>query len=147
MRWSVGAAQSILGCSMDITEVWGERRALSLSSLRKKASLPLHETLAALDSSFSDRMLHIQSSKEQRCTSFPPAAVRLFKHYCSLNPPEICTLFVCVLICNKNSHTVAFMFLMCKTHANEICKYIKHSNYSSSFWTTNVFLGYRQENE
>lgn len=139
MRWSVGAAHSILGCSMDITEVRGERRALSLSSLRKKASLPLHETLTALDSSFSDRMLHIQSSKEQRCTSFPPAAVRLFKH-CSLNPPEICTLFVCVLMCNKNSHTVAFMFLMCETHANEICKYIKHSNYSSSFWTTNVFF-------
>ncbi|KAI4883826.1 hypothetical protein NFI96_006019, partial [Prochilodus magdalenae] len=51
-------AGSVLGSPLDPVQVVGDRRMLA--SMLEKDSHPMHETLAALGSSFSDRLLHPQ---------------------------------------------------------------------------------------
>ncbi|KAI4892844.1 hypothetical protein NFI96_004929 [Prochilodus magdalenae] len=56
---------SVLGSPLDPVQVVGDRRMLSkLASMLENHSHPMHETLAALGSSFSDRLLH------PKCPSF-----------------------------------------------------------------------------
>lgn len=77
-------AGSVLGCHLDPVEVVGERRMMAkLSSMLENNSHPLQDTLTALESSFSDRLLHPKCVKERFRRSFLPAAVRLFNQQCS----------------------------------------------------------------
>ena len=58
-------ASSVLECPLDSVEVVGERRMTAkLSSMMDNDSHPLQDTLAALQSSFSDRLLHPKCVKE-----------------------------------------------------------------------------------
>ena len=73
-------ASSALGCPLDPVEVVGERRMMAkLSSLMENMSHPMQDTLTALGSSFSDRLLHPRCVKERYRRSFLPAAVRLLQ--------------------------------------------------------------------
>ncbi|TWW59860.1 hypothetical protein D4764_06G0013900, partial [Takifugu flavidus] len=55
----VRRAGSVLDCSLDSIEEVGERRMLAkLTSIMDTPSHPLHETVGALSSSFSSRLLH-----------------------------------------------------------------------------------------
>ncbi|XP_049902554.1 uncharacterized protein LOC126391694 [Epinephelus moara] len=77
-------ASSVLGCSLDSVQVVGERRMTAkLSSLRTNDSHPLQEEIKALESSFSDRLIHPKCVKEHYRRSFLPAAVRLHNQHCS----------------------------------------------------------------
>ncbi|KAI4894837.1 hypothetical protein NFI96_004578 [Prochilodus magdalenae] len=59
-------AGSVLGSPLDPVQVVGDRRMLSkLASMPENDSHPMHETLAALGSSFSDRLLHPKCVKER----------------------------------------------------------------------------------
>ncbi|KAI4877474.1 hypothetical protein NFI96_030848, partial [Prochilodus magdalenae] len=59
-------AGSVLGSPLDPVHVVGDRRMLSkLASMLENDSHPMHETLAALGSSFSDRLLHPKCVKER----------------------------------------------------------------------------------
>ncbi|KAI3356780.1 hypothetical protein L3Q82_003321 [Scortum barcoo] len=50
---------SVCGCPLDSIEVMGERRALAkLSTIMDNTSHPLHQTVGALSSSFSNRLRH-----------------------------------------------------------------------------------------
>ncbi|KAI3360040.1 hypothetical protein L3Q82_014368, partial [Scortum barcoo] len=52
-------ASSVLGCPLDSVEVVGNGRMMAkLSSLLNNTSHPLQDTLTALGSSFSERLLH-----------------------------------------------------------------------------------------
>ncbi|TWW77898.1 cGMP-dependent protein kinase 2 [Takifugu flavidus] len=74
----VRRAGSLLDCSLDSIEEVGERRMLAkLTSIMDTPSHPLHETVGALSSSFSSRLLHPRCKKEQYRRSFIPTAVRL----------------------------------------------------------------------
>ncbi|KAI3359068.1 hypothetical protein L3Q82_002570 [Scortum barcoo] len=56
-------ASSVCGCPLDSIEVMGERRALAkLSTIIDNTSHPLHQTVGALSSSFSNRLRHPQSA-------------------------------------------------------------------------------------
>ena len=58
-------ASSVLGSPLDPVQVVGDRRMLArLASMLENSSHPMHETLAALGSSFSDRLLHPKCVKE-----------------------------------------------------------------------------------
>ena len=78
-------ASSVLGCPLDSVQVVGERRMIAkLSSLMDNVSHPMQDTITALSSSFSDRLLHPKCVKERFRRSFLPAAVRLFNNqHCS----------------------------------------------------------------
>ncbi|XP_036439777.1 uncharacterized protein LOC118817317 [Colossoma macropomum] len=55
-------ASSVMGSPLDPVQVVGDRRMLArLASMLENSSHPMHETLAALGSSFSDRLLHPKS--------------------------------------------------------------------------------------
>jgi len=90
-RWLTGRldklikkASSVLGCPLDSVEVVGERRMMAkLSSMMENDSHPMQETVKALESSFSDRLLHPKCMKERYCRSFLPAAVKLHNQQCS----------------------------------------------------------------
>ncbi|KAI4898460.1 hypothetical protein NFI96_011945, partial [Prochilodus magdalenae] len=59
-------AGSVLGSPLDPVQVVGDRRMLvKLASMLENDSHSMHETLAALGSSFSDRLLHPKYVKEQ----------------------------------------------------------------------------------
>ncbi|KAI3355124.1 hypothetical protein L3Q82_017997 [Scortum barcoo] len=74
----VRRASSVLGCPLDSVEVVGNGRMMAkLSSLLNNTSHPLQDTLTALGSSFSERLLHPRCVKERYRRSFLPAAVRL----------------------------------------------------------------------
>ncbi|TWW64750.1 hypothetical protein D4764_22G0003970 [Takifugu flavidus] len=75
----VRRASSVLGCPLDSVEVVGNGRMMAkLSSMLNNASPPpLQDTLTALGSSFSERLLHPRCVKERYRRSFLPAAVRL----------------------------------------------------------------------
>ncbi|TWW57314.1 putative RNA-directed DNA polymerase from transposon BS [Takifugu flavidus] len=74
----VRRASSVLGCPLDSVEVVGNGRMMAkLSSMLNNTSHPLQDTLAALGSSFSERLLHPRCVKERYRRSFLPAAVRL----------------------------------------------------------------------
>ncbi|KAI3376984.1 hypothetical protein L3Q82_000031 [Scortum barcoo] len=61
-RW----ASSVLGCPLDSVEVVGNGRMMAkLSSLLNNTSHPLQDTLTALGSSFSERLLHPRCVKER----------------------------------------------------------------------------------
>ncbi|KAI3354884.1 hypothetical protein L3Q82_004552 [Scortum barcoo] len=63
---------------LDSVEVVGNGRMMAkLSSLLNNTSHPLQDTLTALGSSFSERLLHPRCVKERYRRSFLPAAVRL----------------------------------------------------------------------
>ena len=73
---------SILSCALDPVEVVGERRMLAkLASIMENTSHPLQETVAALASTFSDRLLHLRCGKERYRSSFLPTAVRLYNRH------------------------------------------------------------------
>ncbi|TWW61112.1 hypothetical protein D4764_05G0012020 [Takifugu flavidus] len=75
----VRRAGSALDCSLDSIEEVGERRMLAkLTSIMDTPSHPLHETVGALSSSFSSRLLHPRCKRERYRRSFIPTAVRLF---------------------------------------------------------------------
>ncbi|KAI3352301.1 hypothetical protein L3Q82_005275 [Scortum barcoo] len=59
-------ASSVCGCPLDSIEVMGERRALAkLSTIMDNTSHPLHQTVGALSSSFSNRLrCHPRCRKE-----------------------------------------------------------------------------------
>ena len=72
-------ASSVLGCPLDTVEVVGDRRMVAkLSSLMDNSSHPMWDTLAALNSSFSHRLIHPRCVRERYSRSFLPAAVRLY---------------------------------------------------------------------
>ncbi|KAI3366018.1 hypothetical protein L3Q82_009846 [Scortum barcoo] len=57
-------ASSVCGCPLDSIEVMGERRALAkLSTIMDNTSHPLHQTVGALSSSFSNRLRHPRCRK------------------------------------------------------------------------------------
>ncbi|KAI3370544.1 hypothetical protein L3Q82_025303, partial [Scortum barcoo] len=61
----VRRASSVLGCPLDSVEVVGNGRMMAkLSSLLNNTSHPLQDTLTALGSSFSERLLHPCCVKE-----------------------------------------------------------------------------------
>ncbi|TWW65078.1 hypothetical protein D4764_22G0007250 [Takifugu flavidus] len=71
----VRRASSILGCPLDSVEVVGNGRLMAkLSSMLNNTSPPLQDTLTALGSSFSERLLHPRCVKERYRRSFLPAA-------------------------------------------------------------------------
>ncbi|TWW61037.1 hypothetical protein D4764_05G0011270 [Takifugu flavidus] len=71
----VRRASSVLGCPLDSVEVVGNGRMMvKLSSMLKNTSHPLQDTLTALGSSFSERLLHPRCVKERYRRSFLPAA-------------------------------------------------------------------------
>ncbi|KAI3367990.1 hypothetical protein L3Q82_026817, partial [Scortum barcoo] len=78
----VRRASSVLGCPLDSVEVVGNGRMMAkLSSLLNNTSHPLQDTLTALGSSFSERLLlHPRCVKERYRRSFLPAAVRLYNN-------------------------------------------------------------------
>ncbi|KAI3364550.1 hypothetical protein L3Q82_011346, partial [Scortum barcoo] len=58
-------ASSVCGSPLDSIEVMGERRALAkLSTIMDNTSHPLHQTVGALSSSFSNRLRHPRCRKE-----------------------------------------------------------------------------------
>ncbi|KAI3375476.1 hypothetical protein L3Q82_003810 [Scortum barcoo] len=62
----VRRASSVLGCPLDSVEVVGNGRMMAkLSSLLNNTSHPLQDTLTALGSSFSERLLHPCCVKER----------------------------------------------------------------------------------
>ncbi|KAI3367084.1 hypothetical protein L3Q82_008122 [Scortum barcoo] len=70
-------ASSDLGCPLDSVEVVGNGRMMAkLSSLLNNTSHPLQDTLTALGSSFSERLLH------PRCVKESPVLYSLFTHNC-----------------------------------------------------------------
>ncbi|CAL9684750.1 unnamed protein product [Knipowitschia caucasica] len=72
-------SSSVLGCSLDTVQQVGDRRVLSkLTSMLDHDCHPLQDTLSALESSFSDRLIHPRCVKERFRRSFLPAAVRLY---------------------------------------------------------------------
>ncbi|TWW62388.1 hypothetical protein D4764_04G0010350 [Takifugu flavidus] len=74
----VRRASSVLGCPLDSVQVVGNGRMMAkLSSMLNNTSHPLQDTLTALGSSFSERLLHPRCVKERYRRSFLPAAVRL----------------------------------------------------------------------
>ncbi|TWW69303.1 putative RNA-directed DNA polymerase from transposon BS [Takifugu flavidus] len=74
----VRRANSVLGCPLDSVVVVGNGRMMAkLSSMLNNTSHPLQDTLTALGSSFSERLLHPRCVKERYRRSFLPAAVRL----------------------------------------------------------------------
>ena len=80
---------SVLGCSLNSVEVVGGRMMMAkLSSIMDNDSHPMQETVTALESSFSDRLLHPKYVKERYHRSFLPAAVRLHNQHCSLTRTE-----------------------------------------------------------
>lgn len=75
----VRRAGSVLDCPLDSIEEVGERRMLAkLTSIMDNPSHPLHETVGALSSSFSSRLIHPRCRKERYRRSFLPTAVRMF---------------------------------------------------------------------
>ncbi|KAI4896805.1 hypothetical protein NFI96_008135 [Prochilodus magdalenae] len=63
---SISRAGSVLASPLDPVQVVGDRRMLAkLASMLENDSHPMHETLAALGSSFSDRLLHPKCVKER----------------------------------------------------------------------------------
>ncbi|TWW81704.1 hypothetical protein D4764_01G0015190 [Takifugu flavidus] len=71
----VRRASSVLGCPLDSVEMVGNGRMMAkLSSMLNNMSHPLQDTLAALGSSFSERLLHPRCVKERNRRSFLPAA-------------------------------------------------------------------------
>ena len=76
-------ASSTLGCPSDSVQVVGESRMMDkLSSLLMQESHPLQDTISALGSSFSKRLIH-KCVKERYRRSFLPAAVRLYNQHCN----------------------------------------------------------------
>ncbi|TWW80173.1 hypothetical protein D4764_10G0012030 [Takifugu flavidus] len=74
----VRRASSVLGCPLYSVEVVGNGRMMAkLSSMLNNTSHPLQDTLTALGSSFSERLLHPHCVKERYRRSLVPAAVRL----------------------------------------------------------------------
>ena len=66
-------------------QVVGERGMMDeLSSLLVQESHPLQDTISALGSSFSNRLIHPKCVKERYRRSFLPAAVRLYNQHCSI---------------------------------------------------------------
>ncbi|KAI3366392.1 hypothetical protein L3Q82_000452 [Scortum barcoo] len=64
-------ASSVCGCPLDSIEVMGERRALAkLSTIMDNTSHPLHQTVGALSSSFSNRLRHPRFETKQTIFSY-----------------------------------------------------------------------------
>ena len=69
---------SVLGCPLDFVETVGERRMLAkLTSIMEKPCHSLHESVAGLSSSFSQRLKQPRCKKERFCRSFILKAIRL----------------------------------------------------------------------
>ncbi|XP_055367950.1 uncharacterized protein LOC129604646 [Betta splendens] len=76
-------SSSVLGCTLDTVQEVGERRVLAkLTSIMDQVSHPLEDSLSALESSFSSRLIHPRCVKERYRRSFLPAAVRLYNQNC-----------------------------------------------------------------
>lgn len=72
-------ASSLLGHLHDLAVVVGERRMMAeLPSVIDSGSHPMQDALAALQSSFSVRLLHPKCVRERYRRSFLPAAVRMY---------------------------------------------------------------------
>ncbi|KAK7945276.1 hypothetical protein WMY93_001004 [Mugilogobius chulae] len=76
-------SSSVLGCPLDSVREVGDRRVLArFTSMLDHESHPLQDALSALESSFSDRLIHPRCVKERFRRSFLPAAVRLYNEHC-----------------------------------------------------------------
>ncbi len=76
-------SSSVLGCALDSVQEVVDRRVLAkLTSMLDHESHPLQDTLSALESSFSDRLIHPRCVKERFSRSFLPAALRLYNEHC-----------------------------------------------------------------
>ena len=76
-------SSSVLGCPLDTVQQVGDRRVLDkLMSMLDHDCHPLQDTLSALESSFSERLIHPRCVKERFRRSFLPAAVRLYNKNC-----------------------------------------------------------------
>ncbi|KAI3367570.1 hypothetical protein L3Q82_026417 [Scortum barcoo] len=77
-------ASSVCGCPLDSIEVMGERRALAkLSTIMDNTSHPLHQTVGALSSSFSNRLRHPRCRKERFRSNIKLEELK--KHYCEIH--------------------------------------------------------------
>lgn len=71
-------------------QVVGDRRTLAkTTSLLDNVSHPMHEAVAELESSFSDRLLHRRCTKERYSRSLLTSAVRLYNHQCSQQTEKV----------------------------------------------------------
>ena len=71
-------SSSVLGCPLDSVQEVGDRRVLAkLTPMLDHESHHLQDSLSALESSFSDRLIHPQCVKERFRRFFLPAAIRL----------------------------------------------------------------------
>ncbi|KAI3375677.1 hypothetical protein L3Q82_003980 [Scortum barcoo] len=99
-------ASSVCGCPLDSIEVMGERRALAkLSTIMDNTSHPLHQTVGALSSSFSNRLRHPRCRKEHFHSlillyGFTNSAV-LFQSVSSRQLQPSLALFVCLASSKK----------------------------------------------
>jgi len=71
----------VLGCPLKPVKVVGERR-ITAKLLSMMNFHPLKDTFTALQSSFSDKLLHPKCVNESYHRSFLPAAVRLTNERC-----------------------------------------------------------------
>ncbi|TWW62621.1 hypothetical protein D4764_04G0012680 [Takifugu flavidus] len=89
----VRRASSVLGCPLDSVEVVGNGRMMAkLSSMLNNMSHPLQDTLAALGSSFSERLLHPRCAKESSHDSLAFSCLSAWSRPC-LSP----TILSCLL--------------------------------------------------
>ena len=109
MVWSAGAVEWQKGysisCPLHPIELVGEERMLSkLTSIRNNTSHPLHVTVQALVSSFSNRLLLPQCRKERYRKSFLPAAIRLHNTTWAQSLITATYYFTCIIPCSYDVH-------------------------------------------
>ncbi|KAI3363870.1 hypothetical protein L3Q82_001469 [Scortum barcoo] len=86
----VRRASSVLGCPLDSVEVVGNGRMMAkLSSLLNNTSHPLQDTLTALGSSFSERLLHPRCVKERHILSLYSVQRRSFNTAATESGPDV----------------------------------------------------------
>ncbi|TWW71346.1 Acetylcholine receptor subunit delta [Takifugu flavidus] len=137
----VRRASSVLGCPLDSVEVEGNGRMMAkLSSMLNNTSPPLQDTLAALGSSFSERLLHPRCVKESNDAQFNVA------YYCNVLvdstglcfwlPPAIfrssCSISVKYFPFNWQNCTLKFTSIM--YNAKEIRFLLKEEILNETKW-------------
>ncbi|KAI3363764.1 hypothetical protein L3Q82_001373 [Scortum barcoo] len=86
-------ASSVCGCPLDSIEVMGERRALAkLSTIMDNTSHPLHQTVGALSSSFSNRLRHPRALASRWQAELPVAHYGKPHRRRAVTADSLCTL-------------------------------------------------------
>ncbi|KAI4900366.1 hypothetical protein NFI96_031824 [Prochilodus magdalenae] len=104
-------AGSVLGSPLDPVQVVGDRRMFSkLASMLENDSHPMHETLAALGSSFSTRLLHPKCVEERyrRYIRKMNNAAQTFTPHCNTNTAHSANqnLTICLVLSTGSSDVV-----------------------------------------